>query len=295
MPQTAWDSLACPHCAQPLSVRDGGLRCPRAHHFDLARHGYVSLLGGRSRTDTADTAAMVAARAAFLAAELYRPIADAVAAAVAAQRPRVVAEVGAGTGYYLAAALAAVEAADPERPAVGVALDASKFAARSAARAHPGVLSVVADAWEVLPLGDRSVDTVLSVFAPRQVEQILRVLRPTGALVVVTPESGHLAELIEPFGMLTVDDGKADRLEQGLAPHLRPVGRERVRAVVHPTSAQLTDLVMMGPSAWHVDEAAVAGKAAAWGERPVTIDVTVSTFVKPAGRPLGRLAVRRPG
>jgi len=294
IPPAGWATLACPHCGQPLGLKAGGLSCPRGHHFDLARHGYVSLLGGHSRTDTADTAAMVTARGAFLATGHYRPVADAVAAAVASHPPRVVVELGAGTGYYLDAALTAAEATAPERSVTGVAVDASKFAARSAARSHRGVLSVVADAWDVLPLGDRSVDTVLSVFAPRQVEQILRVLRPAGALVVVTPESGHLAELIGPFGMLTVDDGKADRLEQSLAAHLRPAGRERVTHEFRPTAAQLTNLVMMGPSAWHLEEQAVAEKAAEWAGRAVTVDVTVSTFVKPAGRSLGRVVMHRP-
>ena len=95
--------LACPHCAGPLTLQGPGVvGCEPGHRFDLARQGYLSLLGNRSRTDTGDSADMVEARAAFLGAGHYRPIADAIAAGVT-QGP--VLEIGAGTGYYLATAL----------------------------------------------------------------------------------------------------------------------------------------------------------------------------------------------
>ena len=76
--------------------------CPAGHRFDLARQGYLSLLGPRSRTDTGDSADMVAARGQFLGAGHYRRIARAVADRVVAGP---VIEIGAGTGYYLAAAV----------------------------------------------------------------------------------------------------------------------------------------------------------------------------------------------
>ncbi|MFG3227523.1 putative RNA methyltransferase [Kitasatospora sp. NPDC048194] len=76
--------LACPHCAQALTRHERSLRCPAGHSFDLARQGYVSLLAGDAHTGTGDTAEMVAARADFLTAGHYRPIADALAAAATA-------------------------------------------------------------------------------------------------------------------------------------------------------------------------------------------------------------------
>ena len=312
VPQTAWDCLICPHCREPLRLSAGGLECPRRHHFDLARHGYVSLLGAASRTDTADTAAMVSARAALLGAGHYRPIAEAVAEAVIAHAavahaavghapgaqntdaaasvslPRPVIEIGAGTGYYLAEVLSALDAVDPGNSGhVGIALDSSKHAARLASRAHPAVLSVVADAWHAWPLADRSAAVALSVFAPRQMTEIQRALQPGGLLVVVTPEPGHLAELISPFRMLTVDEGKAEKLAASTG-SLRGASRTRIRYQFTPDAAELSDLVLMGPSAWHLDPVTVADSAAQLAGSPVTVDVTVSTFVKPAVRPLTR-------
>src|SRR4051812_45643772 len=150
-------SLRCPHCAAPLAPRAGTLTCARGHVFDVARHGYVALSPPRGKVAEGDSAAMVAARAAFLDAGHYGPITRAVvAAARAAVAPRdavavgggLAVDLGAGTGHHLAALL------DAFAPWRGLALDASRFALRRAARAHPRIAAVVCDVWRELPLQD---------------------------------------------------------------------------------------------------------------------------------------------
>jgi hypothetical protein len=98
--------LRCPQCAKGGSLTMVGrtLRCGTGHSFDIARSGYVNLLpAGRNQ---GDTAAMVAARDAFLSAGHFAGLAAALAEASAASRwEGCVADVGAGTGYYLAAVL----------------------------------------------------------------------------------------------------------------------------------------------------------------------------------------------
>ncbi|HYN93942.1 MAG TPA: 23S rRNA methyltransferase, partial [Pilimelia sp.] len=79
--------LRCPVCGGGLAAADGdqpprALRCPRGHSFDVARQGYVHLGAGRS-PHAGDTAAMVAARADFLAAGHYDFISAALAGAAA--------------------------------------------------------------------------------------------------------------------------------------------------------------------------------------------------------------------
>ncbi len=249
-----------------------GLDCTSGHHFDLARQGYVSLLGRRSRTDTADSAEMVAARVSFLTAGWYRPIAACLRSVIAERvsgSARLV-ELGAGTGYYLASLLDALPAAH------GVAVDSSVRAARRAAVAHPRMASIVADAWDRLPLADGIADVVLSVFAPRQVGEVCRILSPTGLFVVVTPESGHLGELIQPFRMLTVDDGKADKLATDFAGELKVMDRQAVTFALCLPPNQVKDLVMMGPSARHLQQ---GDFDAALAELPATTTVTASVTV----------------
>ncbi|WP_146615456.1 putative RNA methyltransferase [Nonomuraea aridisoli] len=74
--------LICPVCRADLRLEAAALRCGNGHAFDVARQGYVSLLVGSRPPGTADNAAMVAARAAFLDRGHYAPLAHAVAEAV---------------------------------------------------------------------------------------------------------------------------------------------------------------------------------------------------------------------
>ncbi len=57
--------LRCPVCQSSLSYEAGSLRCPAGHSFDVAKQGYVNLLGKPPKN--ADTPDMVAARERFLA------------------------------------------------------------------------------------------------------------------------------------------------------------------------------------------------------------------------------------
>src|SRR5690606_10049715 len=113
-------------------------------------------------------------------------------------------------GYYLSAVLDAL----PDRP--GVALDVAKAAVRRAARAHPRAAAAVCDVWRGLPLADGCADLILNVFAPRNASEFRRVLRPTGALIVVTPQPNHLSELVDALDLVRVDPAKQDRLTAAL-------------------------------------------------------------------------------
>jgi 23S rRNA (guanine745-N1)-methyltransferase len=261
--------LRCPVCADELTLDQNALRCPARHSFDVARQGYANLLPGGAHTGTGDTAAMVAARVDFLGAGHYAPIADALARAVSADTRRIV-DLGAGTGSYLARVLDAV----PD--ATGLALDISKFALRRAAKAHPRAGAVVCDAWQPLPLRDGVADVVLNVFAPRRGEEIRRVLRPGGRLLVVTPTPAHLGELVRELGLLGVDDRKDERLAKALEPHLAPGGAQEVTFTMKLSHDEVATVVGMGPSAWHTDAAALAAKIAAL---PDPVDVTASVLV----------------
>ncbi|MGW2546948.1 putative RNA methyltransferase [Kitasatospora sp. NPDC001574] len=263
--------LACPHCAQALTLDGRTLRCPGGHSHDLAKQGYVSLLAGDAHTGTGDTAGMVAARSDFLAAGHYRPIADALAAsAVAADPEGLVADLGAGTGHYLAHVLDAL----PGRP--GAALDISKYALRRAARAHPRIGAVVCDAWRPLPLLDASAGLVLNVFAPRNGPEIRRVLRPGGTLLLVSPTPRHLRELVTALGLLSVDEDKLRRIDEKLGPHLTPAGRREVEFTLRLSAEDVRTVVGMGPSAWHTDPEVLAARLA---ELPDPVEVTASVTV----------------
>ncbi|WP_342665899.1 putative RNA methyltransferase, partial [Promicromonospora kroppenstedtii] len=53
--------MRCPSCGEALTTAPGALRCSRRHSFDVARHGYVSLLTG-TRATSGDDGPMARAR-----------------------------------------------------------------------------------------------------------------------------------------------------------------------------------------------------------------------------------------
>jgi 23S rRNA (guanine745-N1)-methyltransferase len=274
------DLLACPLCRQPLAPALGGraVCCPDGHSFDLARQGYLNLLGAKAPRN-ADTAAMVAARDRFLSAGHYAPIADrllglaseALGGRAARGEPRAL-EVGAGTGYYLARVLSGLPSSR------GVALDVSVPAARRAAAAAPRLGSVVADLWRQLPLRDGCVDVLLDVFAPRNAAEFARVLAPAGVLVTVTPAPEHLQEIRESLGLLDIQPDKDQRLDAALGTAFREIDRASVRFGRPLDRPAVRDLVAMGPNAFHRSEDeldAVVLQVAAPVDLSVAVDLRV--------------------
>ncbi|MBX6382671.1 MAG: methyltransferase domain-containing protein [Microbispora sp.] len=258
------DHLVCPACREALRLTGGSVGCARGHSYDVARQGYVNMLSRPA--GTADTPAMVAARARFLEAGHYAPLTRRLARLCAGAA--VVADAGAGTGHHLAAALGP--------GAVGIAIDVSKHALKRAARAHPRIGAVVADVWRPLPVGDARVDVLLNVFAPRNAEEFARVLRPGGCLIVVTPGPGHLSPLVGRLGLLSVDEDKDRRLEDTLGTRFTRVAEETEEIALRLGHEEVEAVVGMGPSAWHTRPEELAAKIAAL---PDPVPVTASFHI----------------
>jgi 23S rRNA (guanine745-N1)-methyltransferase len=272
-------ALRCPVCRAEFAWAPGVVRCASGHSFDRARQGYVNLAAGLGRAGLgADDAAAVEARAAFLSAGHFTPVVEAVVRAAGPAWPGgLVVDAGAGPGHYLAAVLDALPAAE------GLAIDSSAPALRRAARADPRIASVVCDAWRELPLLDDSVQLLLNVFAPRNGAEYARVLRPDGALLVVTPGPGHLLELIESLGLISVDADKPTRVAAALERWFVLTATQWVAAPMSLPRAAVLAVVGMGPNAHHVEAAELAARVARLGE-PVSVGFEVDVAVyRPRG------------
>jgi 23S rRNA (guanine745-N1)-methyltransferase len=250
--------LTCPACGAALRQHDGALRCAAGHSFDVARQGYVNLLTGNARAGTADTAAMVLARDAFLAGGHYAPLARRIAdLAAAAITGGLIVDAGGGTGAFLAAVLERIPAA------TGLVVDVSKHALRRAARVSPRAAAVAWDVWRPLPVRSGAAALVLDVLAPRNGAEFRRILAGDGALLVVSPTPRHLAELVGVLGMISVDARKDERLESSLSTFFGLEARETLDIELRLSAVEAETVVQMGPSARHVDAEALRRRVAA--------------------------------
>lgn len=243
--------LRCPLCASAMADSGDRLTCTaNGHSFDRAKQGLVTLRDGHAAGVQADTAEMVASRVRVLESGTYAPLSADLAATVSALAPdaRLVVDLAGGTGHHLAAVL------EPLPDAFGLDLDLSTAALKRAARLHPRMFAVGADLMRRFPLADGCADAVTSVFGPRPADEILRILSPGAPLVVAVPTPKHLAEIVEPLGMISVDEVKIDRLLAKLD-DFDLAERHPLSFEFEADRALLYDMVMMGPSAHHVDKA----------------------------------------
>lgn len=273
-PSRVVDALRCPVCGLALEWDAPSLVCGTGHRFDAARQGYVTLRAGHGRSLNADTTDMVLARERLQSGGWYASVADAVAQAVrqVAEGTGLVLDLAGGTGYYAVAALDALPGWE------GIVADLSTPALKRAARSHPRAVALGVDALRPLPFADDSIDLVMSVFGPRVPAEIARIVRPGGALVVVTPLPQHLGELVDAVDGVAIHGGKSERL----AAQFPKWEREAVTEVVESlalTADAARDALAMGPNAHHVTPEALA----ALGEREATLAVRVEVLRAPGG------------
>lgn len=183
----------CPNCGGPLAREPHRLACPAGHSFDLAKSGYVNLLlsHGAGPKHHGDDKRMVKARSTFLQKGHYAPMRQELLrqGLAAASENMVVLDAGCGEGYYTAA-LAELLRQQGLCPHVA-GIDISKEALQEAAKRDRQSEYAVASCFH-LPVGDGSIDLLLSVFAPYCGEEFLRVLRPGGSFLMVIPLENHL-------------------------------------------------------------------------------------------------------
>ena len=180
--------LHCPICGNILNKEERCYRCQQNHCFDVARQGYVNLLPVQNKRslNPGDTRQQVLARRCFLEGGFYRPISDALnSLAEGCTGP--ILDAGCGEGYYSSRLAKHLNA-----ELIGV--DISKEAVRCAAASYKAATWLCASAAR-LPVADRSVGLVTSLFAMTDGAEFHRVLKPGGYFIRVLAAPDHLPEL----------------------------------------------------------------------------------------------------
>lgn len=238
---------SCPVCRLALQEpqsngRKTSLVCPAGHCYDIAREGYVNLLlaNRKNSQEPGDSKEMIAARARVHSAGLYQPLASALQEQLGLLNtvPSRVLDLGCGEGFYSAA----IQQALPDARVCGI--DIAKPAVRLAAKKYSDVAFAVASAFDV-PLPDSSVDLVVSVFAPLDQTEVMRLLSPGGVYLKITPAPRHLWEL----RCLLYDEAKPHDVESQLREGFELINARELAYTLQLTGETLRDLTAMTPYA----------------------------------------------
>lgn len=239
----AADPWCCPVCREPMQLVHGERRwsCPSGHSFDVAKEGYVNLLvaGQRRSREPGDSREMIAARRRFLATGAFDPLTVAVAELVDGHRPETVVDVGCGEGRHTRALLS---------PLV-LGVDVSKAAVSLAARAHRDGWYAVASAGD-LPLKTGGIDAAVCSFGPLLPDELARIVRRGGVVVVAHPGPAHLSSLRS----LVYEDPHPHEVKAPLratTSFTQTATTSVVFPIEVPTADQLHDLFTMTPYRWH--------------------------------------------
>ncbi len=246
--------LVCPICECALTRNAARFHCPNGHSYDIAREGYVNLLRAPY---LGDTRAMLRARRAFLDAGHYRPLADSLTNAAleharryAAASPAALLDVGCGEGTYIAGIANALRACDLAGPVFG--LDVAKDAVSMAAKRYRQINFLVANGNTRLPFASASLDLLLCAFAPRNPAEFARVLAPDALFLVALPSPAHLHEARAAFGLLDVEPDKERHIQRQFESAFTLNSSARIEYECSLTGPDLANLILMSPSARHI-------------------------------------------
>ena len=166
------------------------MSCENRHQFDFAKEGYVNLLPVQNKKSKqpGDNLDMVQARRAFFSTDHYHFLRQEIANLISLSSPQTLLDLGCGEGFYTH--LFAKEL--PECDVYG--LDISKSAVKYAAKRYKEANFSVASAKQA-PFADESMDCVVTVFAPVFEQELQRLVRSTGKVILVNPGPKHLFEL----------------------------------------------------------------------------------------------------
>lgn len=178
----------CPLCHAPFSrVAGTSVICQNNHVIDFNKHGYLHLLTANGGTEY--DRQMFVDRRQLLAAGLFRPIIEQIAAELPEQPLRIL-DVGTGEGTPLLQLHEQRQSADDTM----MGFDIAKAGIQLATQLPFAGFFCIADLRN-LPFRNDQFDLVMELFSPSDYQEFERVLAPGGELIKVIPNANYLVEL----------------------------------------------------------------------------------------------------
>lgn len=241
----------CLHCDQGLSLQDQSLSCPNGHRFDLSRQGYVNL-SQTNHPSHYDQDLFVLRREIILNSPFYAILHQHLRKLVEESSLQRVLDAGCGEGshlHHLSQVLA------PSVTLIGV--DIAKEGIQLATDFNQSQFSLVADLAQ-LPFQAQTFDLILSILSPANYEEFHRVLKDTGRLIKVIPNSTYLQELRIAIARILNQPEEIysnQDVEAVFRSHFSSVNYYDLHQVVPLTLTQRQQLIQMTPLTWRLSDA----------------------------------------
>jgi 23S rRNA (guanine745-N1)-methyltransferase len=194
--------LLCPVCKDKVikDISSKTYKCNNNHTYDIAKEGYVNLLISNQKRskNPGDSKEMVLARVEFLSRGYYGVLSNKINEIIVESlkldkgNKFNILDLGCGEGYYLTSLKNYMDEKRMEAKYYG--MDVSKEAVRYASKANKDCVWAVGNNFNI-PCSDKSIDCILSVFSPIDINECNRVLKNDGVFVRVLPRTNHLIQL----------------------------------------------------------------------------------------------------
>lgn len=214
----------------------------------MAKEGYLNLLPVQHKKskEPGDSRAMMRSRRHFLEAGFYQPMAEAIVAIIDEQKTEDslmhILDMGCGEGYY-SRQIENLTTHENQLELHGC--DIAKNAIFAAAKKQANARFIVASNKR-LPYSDNFFDLILRVYAPSNDDEIIRLLKPKGLLLTVTPGPRHLWQLKEFIYKEVKQHDPEIKLPEGF----EQIGSKKISYSIQPDQQQRLALLDMTPFAW---------------------------------------------
>lgn len=174
-------NIICPVCKNKLFRVENTYKCDNNHSFDIAKQGYVNLSMQKTQV-TGDNGDMINARTSFLNKGYYSFLRDKVNDLI--HEDDYLLDLACGEGYYTSYFKAKNK----------IGIDLSKQGLKHASKNDLSTTYILSSIFHN-PIKDKSMDKIITIFAPIAKEEIVRILKDDGEFILVKPNTNHLIEL----------------------------------------------------------------------------------------------------
>lgn len=233
--------LICPLCASSLVENSQGLVCVNRHQFDRAKEGYFNLLPVQHKNsrEPGDAKQQLIARRAFLTEGYFEPLINELKKIISVDVTSLL-DIGCGEGYFTRSLGEHCCNADI------YGIDIAKAGVRLAAKNGLAKQAYVVASSHLLPVADASMDVITRIYAPSKDEELVRVLKSNGQLIIITPGEQHLIELRKKIYQIIKSHPKP-KVPEGF----KEIAQQSVNfPLIIPCGALTASLLDMTPFAW---------------------------------------------